>query len=96
MTEANLFGIGDKISFGFFNTDGSDQYQAGYTLPLNSRDGTLSFDFRLTKNEIIEADFEIADIDIKSRSYNLTWRQPVIQRATPEVSQELALNFTAS
>ncbi len=96
LTEANLFGIGDKIDFSFFNTDGSDQYQVGYTLPLNSRDGTLSFDFRSTNNEIVEADFEIVDIDVESRSYNLTWRQPVIQRATPKVSQELALNFTAS
>ena len=96
MTEANLLGVGDEINFGFLNTDGSNQYQAGYTFPLNSHDGTLSFDFRSTKNEIIEADFELIDIDIESRSYNLTWRQPVIQRATPEVSQELALNLTAS
>jgi hemolysin activation/secretion protein len=96
LSEANLLGIGDKIDLSFFNTDGSDQYEVGYTFPLNSRDGTLAFDFRLAKNEIIEADFESIDIDIESRNYDLTWRQPIIQRATPEVSQELALNLTAS
>ena len=96
LTEANLFGIGDEIDFSFFNTDGSDRYEVGYKLPLNSRDGTLDLRLRLTDNEIIEEDFEEADIDIKSRSYNLTWRQPIIQRATPEVNQEFALNLTAS
>ena len=96
LTEANLFGIGDEFDFGFFNTEGSDRYEVGYKLPLNSRDGTLDFELRLTDNEIVEADFEEADIDIKSRSYSVTGRQPIIQRATPEVSQEFALDISAS
>ncbi|MGL4884400.1 MAG: ShlB/FhaC/HecB family hemolysin secretion/activation protein, partial [Waterburya sp.] len=96
LREANLFGIGDGIRFAYNNTDGSNQYQGGYSLPLNARDGTLDFDFRVANNEIVESPFDEADIDIKSSDYNLTWRQPVIQRATPEVSQELALNITAS
>jgi hemolysin activation/secretion protein len=96
LREANLLGIGDGIRFAYNNTDGSNQYQGGYSLPLNARDGTLDFDFRVANNEIVESPFDEADIDIKSSDYNLTWRQPVIQRATPEVSQELALNITAS
>ena len=96
LTEANLFGIGDGFDFAFFNTEGSDRYEVGYRLPLNSRDGTLNFELRLSDNEIVEADFEEADIDIKSHSYSATWRQPIIQRATPEVSQELALDVSAS
>ena len=97
LEEANLFGIGDNIFFAFANTDGSNEYEGGYSFPLNSNDGSLSFDFRLAKNEIVETDdLESADIDIKSRNYNLTWRQPIIQRAKPEVTQELALSLTAS
>ena len=96
LEEANLFGIGDNIFFAFANTDGSNEYEGGYSLPLNSSDGFLSFDFRLAKNEIIESDSESADIDVESRNYNLTWRQPIIQRAKPEVTQELALSLTAS
>jgi len=96
LTEANLLGIGDKIDLSFFNTEGSDRYGAGYSIPLNSRDGTLSFDVSLAKNEIIEGNFEAIDIDIESRNYNLTWRQPIIQRATPAINQEFALTFTAS
>ena len=96
LTEANLFGIGDNIFFAYNNTDGSDRYEGGYSLPLNTRDGSLSFDFRLAKNEIVEGNLENADIDIESRDYNLTWRQPIVQRAKPEVTQELALSLTAS
>jgi hemolysin activation/secretion protein len=96
LREANLLGIGDGIRFAYNNTDGSNQYEGGYSFPLNARDGTLDFDFRVANNEIVESPFDEADIDIKSSDYNLTWRQPVIQRATPEVSQELALNITAS
>ena len=96
LTEANLFGIGDRIDLGFVNTDGSDRYQGGYSLPLNSRDGTLGFDFSLAQNEIVELDFEDTDIDIESRNYDLTWRQPVIQIAEPEVTRELAISLSAT
>lgn len=96
LAEANLWGIGDEIYFAYNNTDGSNQYEGGYTLPINSHDGSISFDFRIAQNEIVESPFDEADIDINSRNYDLTWRQPVFQRATPEVSQELALNLTAS
>ncbi|WP_019507422.1 ShlB/FhaC/HecB family hemolysin secretion/activation protein [Pleurocapsa sp. PCC 7319] len=96
LREANLFGIGDGIRFAYYNTDGSNQYEGGYILPLNSRDGSLSFDFRIAKNQIVEPPFDDADIDINSRNYDLTWRQPILQKATPEVTQELALSLTAS
>ncbi len=96
LTEANLFGIGDQIDIIYYNTEGSNQYGGSYTLPLNSRDGSLSFDFRIAQNQIVEPPFDEADIDINSRNYDLTWRQPVMQRATSEVNQEFALNLTAS
>ena len=96
LAEANLFGIGDEIRFTYNNTDGSNQYVGGYTLPINASDGSVSFDFRIAQNQIVESPFDEADIDINTRNYYLTWRQPVIQRANPEVSQELALNLTAS
>ena len=96
LEEANLLGIGDRFGLAYDNTDGSDRYTVGYTVPINARDGSLGFNFRWIKNEIVQSSFESVDIDIESRNYDLTWRQPVVQRATPEVSQELALSFTAA
>ena len=94
--ENNLLGIGDGIYFAFNNTDGSNQYRGGYSLPINSRDGTLSFDLSLANNQIIESPFDQADIEVDSRNYDLALRQPVYQKATGQVSQELALNLNGS
>ena len=96
LEEANLLGIGDRFALAYDNTDGSDRYTVGYTLPINARDGTLGFNFRGIDNEIVQSSFESIDIDIQSRNYDLTLRQPVLQQATPEVSQELALGITVA
>ena len=55
----------------------------------------MGFNLRWGKNKIIQSSFEDLDIEIEFRNYDLTWRQPVLQRATPEVSQELALSLSA-
>lgn len=93
--ERNLLGIGDRLRVTYNNTDGSNQYGGGYTFPLNANDGTLGVNFRWGENEIVQSSFESIDIDIESRNYDLTWRQPLIQRATPQVSQELAVSIAA-
>ena len=96
LAEANLSGMGDRFSAAYYNTDGSNQYEVSYTLPLNARDGSLRFDYRLAQNQIVQSSFADIDIDVDSRNYDLTWRQPILQKATAEVSQELALSLTAS
>lgn len=96
LEEANLLGIGDRFHFAYDNTDGSNQYAYGYTIPLNAQDGTLGFDVRWGKNQIIQSSFDDLDIDIKFRNYDLNWRQPILQRANPEVSQELSFSLSAS
>lgn len=94
--EDNLFGLGDGLSFAYLNTDGSDEFEVGYTLPINSRDGTLGFNFRNIDSEIVEEPFDELDIEIDSRDFDFTYRQPLIQRATEDRTQELALSLTAS
>lgn len=96
LKEANLFGIGDQFRLTYDNTDGSNQFGGGYSIPINSSDGTLSFNFRLAKNEIVQSPFEDLDIDIESLNYDFSWRQPVVQKATAEVSQEFAFSITAA
>jgi hemolysin activation/secretion protein len=96
LEEANLLGIGDRFLLAYDNTEGSNQLSGGYTLPLNTRDGSLGFNFRWGQNEIVQSSFKDFDIDIESRNYDLTWRQPLLQQATPQVSQELAVSVTAA
>jgi hemolysin activation/secretion protein len=92
VNEANLLGFGDGLSLAYTNTDGSNSFDASYTFPLNSRNGTLSFYYGTTSSDIIEPGFNFLDIQSASRYYELIFRQPVIQTPT----QEFALGFIAS
>ncbi|MCL6754592.1 ShlB/FhaC/HecB family hemolysin secretion/activation protein [Nostoc sp. CCCryo 231-06] len=92
LNEANLLGLGDGLSLGYTNTDGSNSFDASYTLPLNPRNGTLSFDYGITSSNVIEHPFNVLDIQSDSRYYELTFRQPIVQTPT----QEFALGLTAS
>lgn len=92
ITQANLLGLGDALSVGYNNTDGSNGYDLSYTLPLNPKNGRLEFNYGSTSGNIIETPFNRLDIDSNSRYYQLTFRQPIIQTS----SQEFSLSLTAS
>lgn len=92
LNEGNLLGIGDGLSLAYTNTDGSNIFDAAYTLPLNPHNGTLSFNFGTTSSKVIERPFNILDIQSASQYYELTYRQPLFQTPT----QEFTLGLTAS
>lgn len=102
----NLLGLGDTGQFNYTNTDGSDTWNFGYTVPINSQNGTLSVNFGTSSSEIIEPPFDRVDIDADSRFYELTYRQPLIQsieqksdnqdESSEFIRTEFALGFTAS
>ncbi|MEH2424229.1 MAG: ShlB/FhaC/HecB family hemolysin secretion/activation protein [Nostoc sp.] len=92
LSEANLLGLGDALGVAYTNTDGSNSIDASYTLPLNPKNGTLTFYYGTTWSNVIEPPFDVLDIQSASRYYELTFRQPIIQTPT----QEFALGLTAS
>ncbi|WP_225977534.1 ShlB/FhaC/HecB family hemolysin secretion/activation protein [Nostoc sp. CENA543] len=92
VNEANLLGLGDGLSLAYANTDGSNTFDFNYTLPINPRNGTISFSVGTSASNVIEEPFNILDIESASRYYELTFRQPLIQTPT----QELAVGLTAS
>jgi hemolysin activation/secretion protein len=92
ITQANLLGLGDGLTVGYTNTDGSNGLDVSYTLPVNARNGTLNLAYGTTSSNVIEAPFNKLDIISDSRYYELTFRQPVIQ--TP--SQEFAVGIAGS
>ncbi|MEH1864027.1 MAG: ShlB/FhaC/HecB family hemolysin secretion/activation protein [Nostoc sp.] len=92
LNEANLLGLGDALGVAYTNTDGSNSLDANYTLPLNPRNGTLTFNYGITSSDVIEPPFNVLDIHSDSRYYELTFRQPIVQTPT----QEFALGLTAS
>ncbi|MEH2258243.1 ShlB/FhaC/HecB family hemolysin secretion/activation protein [Nostoc sp.] len=91
INEANLLGFGDSISLTYSNTDGSNTIDTSYSLPLNPRNGTLTFSYGTTSADVIERPFNRLNIESASQYYELTFRQPLVQ--TP--NQEFVLGITA-
>lgn len=92
VTQGNLLGFGDGVSFAYENTDGSNAFDLSYTVPVNPQDGTVTLSGGISTTKIIEAPFDALDIRGNFYEVNLSFRQPLIR--TP--SQEFALGFTAS
>ena len=88
---ANLLGYGDALDLTYTNTEGSGQWQGNYSIPINARNGRLSFNYSNTDSTIIEPPFDRVDIEAKSRNYEVSLRQPLIQTPTKEFN----LGFTA-
>ncbi len=89
----NLTGLGDRLNATYYSTEGSDTLDdLSYTIPINSKNGTISLRHRRTSSEIIEEPFNELDIDTTSRTYEMSFRQPIYE--TPSI--EIALGLTGS
>ncbi|MEG4323008.1 MULTISPECIES: ShlB/FhaC/HecB family hemolysin secretion/activation protein [unclassified Microcoleus] len=84
--EANLSGLGDSASLIYTNTQGSNAVDLSYTLPVNARNGTLTFNASRSNSNIVEQPFDGLDIEASSRAYELTYRQPIVQTARTEIA----------
>jgi hemolysin activation/secretion protein len=92
LSNSNLLGKGDRADFIYSHTEGSDTFNFSYQVPVNSHNGTIRAAFGTSSNEIVEEPFTPLDIQSESRSYELSYRQPIIQSPT----EEFALGITAS
>jgi hemolysin activation/secretion protein len=92
LTHANLLGFGDKFDFSYTNSDGSDSFDLGYAVPFNAKNGTIRFAYGNDSNDVIEEPFNPLDIESESSYYELSLRQPLINKP----NQELALGLSFS
>ena len=94
VSQANLLGVGDRLLVGFNRSEGSQRWNLGYRLPLNTglnnHSGLLSFDYSDANSRIVEGAFDDLDIVSDSQTYELSFRQPLIR--TPE--EEFALSLS--
>ena len=101
--EGNVTGNGDALSLGYSNTDGSNSFDASYTVPLNSQNGTLRFSFNTTDSNVIEPPFDDidedgngSDIESQSSFYEISLRQPLSRRIKNRTFREFALGVSTS
>jgi hemolysin activation/secretion protein len=92
VSEGNVLGLGDGISFEYANTSGSNALNLSYRIPVNARNGAVTVSGGVSLTNVIEKPFDFLDISGNSYSVDVSFRQPIIQ--TPK--QEFALGITAS
>jgi hemolysin activation/secretion protein len=92
ISEANLLGLGDGVSLGYGNTNGSNSWDFGYSIPVTPQDTTLSFNLGTSTSDVIEKPFDVLQIESKSRYYELSLRQPLQQSTTSELAMGLTFS----
>ncbi len=92
INQANLLGLGDGLEVSYANTDGSNEINSSYTVPVNPRNGTIRLAVGAASTNIIEEPFDTAGIEGKSRTYELSYRQPIVEKP----DRNLALGLTLS
>lgn len=90
--DENLFGFGDTAVGIYTNTEGSNEIELVYTIPLNARNGRLGLRFNATESEIIESPFDELDIESNSSTYELTYRQPIVETPTTELTMGITIS----
>lgn len=94
---SNLFGIGDRLSASYTNTNGSNELDASFRMPVNPDDGTVSLQYRSARSEVVEDPFTPLDILATYRSFEVGFRQPFrrfVTRNDQAVMQEFALGLS--
>ncbi|MEG4290493.1 ShlB/FhaC/HecB family hemolysin secretion/activation protein [Microcoleus sp. C2C3] len=92
INQANLLGLGDGLEVSYANTDGSNEFNGSYTVPVNARNGTIRFAASAASTNIIEEPFDRVQIEGKSRTYELSYRQPIVEK--PDRTLALGLSFS--
>lgn len=92
----NVLGFGDRLSAKYGRTEGLDLYDINYTIPVNARNGTLSFRYNNGDSRIIEEDFRDVGIRSETPTYSLGFRQPITRTPTSEFALGLSLDLRRS
>ncbi|NER19319.1 MAG: ShlB/FhaC/HecB family hemolysin secretion/activation protein [Symploca sp. SIO1C2] len=95
-THNNVLGFGDVARLIYANTDGSNEVQFNYTVPVNSDNSTLSATYRYASSNIIEEPFDALDIEVASHEFDLSFRQPIIRQTTDKITRDLFLGVSAN
>jgi hemolysin activation/secretion protein len=92
----DLTGWGDTIDARYGLTQGVNDYQVGYAIPVNARDTTVSIRASQTDSLVVESPFNQIDIRSKAKTYQLGLTQPVWRTVTDSFSLGLKYEYRES
>lgn len=96
LSAANLLALGETFRFGYSNTDGSNGFSAGVEVPINASNGTIAFDYAQLDGRIIEEPVDEFDIRNDSRSYALSFQQPLVRTVSNDKIEKISVGIAVS
>lgn len=92
----NALGFGDRLSARYGRTEALNLYDISYNIPVNARNGTLSFRYNNDDSRIIAEDFRDIGIRSEAQTYSLGFRQPLSRTPNSEFALSLGLDLRRS
>lgn len=96
LAHRNLLGFGDILSADAGLTEGAFDFGAGYSLPVTSRDTTISVSYRQNESDVIQEQYNDIDITSRSRTIAVKLRHPFYRTATTEIALSAAGEYRES
>lgn len=96
LSSNNLLGLGDRLNTQVGFTEGINSYNISYEIPVNARDGMLSLGYSNGRSRVVEAPFTPLDINGRTQTYSLGFRQPLSRTPTSEFALGLAADLRRS
>ncbi|MDA0866323.1 MAG: BamA/TamA family outer membrane protein [Cyanobacteria bacterium] len=93
-SQGNLLGFGDSLQLSVGRSQGSEDWDVLYTLPLGPYNTSLTFNVGASTGEILDEVFSSLDIISATRYTDITLRQPLYQTPTDEFALSLGLSHT--
>ena len=81
----NKAGFGETLGLRIGVTEGLEDLALNFTLPVSARDTLLTLKYERTEANVIEAPFDLIDIENRSRSFEAGLSHPVVRTASREV-----------
>lgn len=96
IAHTNVTGRADALSLTFSNTKGSNGIGLNYSIPINSKDGTLSVGFLYGDSKVTETPFDQVNIAVNGWQTEVAFRQPIVRKITQDSIQEFAVGVSVA
>jgi len=81
----NLTGNGDILETYYAGTEGLDEWDIRYSIPVNAHDTTLELRYRNSDSEVVESPFDDLDIEAESTTYGISLKHPFYRTPRSEL-----------
>jgi hemolysin activation/secretion protein len=92
----NLLGFGDELRVWHARAQGLSRFGAQYEHPLGAGGAALGVRYQGSAARVVEEPFTDLEIESRSASYALDWRQPLVRRDAAELDLVAAAEYRRS